>query len=216
MLEQLEARWCPAVNVLTYHNDIASTGLNDNETVLTPANVNVNSFGKLATAALDGQVYAQPLVDTGVTIASGVNTTAGAAGTHDVVFVATEHDSLYAIDAKQGDGGAVLWKRSFLDITTPGYSGSTPGTNINNTPINGTTTTSITTVTRGDVAVNIGSEVGITGTPVIDPNYEHDLPRRQDHGDHWRRHVLRPAAARDQHRRRHRSSRSLSHWRHDQ
>src|ERR1700674_3387436 len=48
MLEQLEARWCPAVNVLTYHNDIASTGLNNNETLLTPTNVNVSSFGKLA------------------------------------------------------------------------------------------------------------------------------------------------------------------------
>src|SRR5438477_11957605 len=64
MLERLEARWCPAVNVLTYHNDIASTGLNNNETLLTPANVNVSSFGKLATVGLDGQVYAQPLVDT--------------------------------------------------------------------------------------------------------------------------------------------------------
>ncbi len=169
MLEQLEARWCPAVNVLAYHNDIGSTGLNNNETLLTPADVNVNSFGKLATVALDGQVYAQPLVDTGITIAAGVNTINGAAGIHDVVFVATEHDSLYAIDAKQGDGGAVLWKRTFLDITTPGYSGSTPGTNVNSTSINGASATSITTVTRGDVAVNIGSEVGITGTPVIDP-----------------------------------------------
>jgi autotransporter-associated beta strand protein len=166
MLEQLEARWCPAVNVLTYHNDIASTGLNNNETALTPADVNVNSFGMLADRGVDGQVYAQPLVDTGITIASGVNTNNGAAGTHDVVFVATEHDSLYAIDAKQGDGGAVLWKRTFLDITTAGYSGSTPGTNINST----LGATAITTVTRGDVAVNISPEVGITGTPVIDPN----------------------------------------------
>ncbi len=169
MLEQLEARWCLSVNVLSYHNDIGSTGLNNSETLLTPANVNVNSFGKLATVALDGQVYAQPLVDTGITIASGVNTTSGAAGAHDVVFVATEHDSLYAIDAKQGDGGAVLWKRSFLDITVPGYNGTTPGTDINYTTINNTTTaSSISTVTRGDVSVNIGSEVGITGTPVID------------------------------------------------
>jgi autotransporter-associated beta strand protein len=170
MLEQLEARWCLSANVLSYHNDIASTGVNNNETLLTPANVNVNSFGKLATVALDGQVYAQPLVDTGVTVAVGVNTANGAAGMHDVVFVATEHDSLYAIDAKQGDGGAILWKRTFLDISTPGYSGSTPGTNINSTPVNGVSASSISTVTRGDVTVNIGSEVGITGTPVIDPN----------------------------------------------
>ncbi len=166
LAEQLEHRWLLAVNVLTYHNDIASTGLNNNETVLTPADVNVNSFGKLATVALDGQVYAQPLVDTGITIASGVNTTTGASGTHDVVFVATEHDSLYAIDAKQGDGGGVLWKRSFLNIAA-GYNGSTPGTNINNT----LGATAITTVPSGDVgAGNISPEIGITGTPVIDPN----------------------------------------------
>ncbi len=165
-IEQLEARWCLSVNVLTYHNDISSTGLNNNETLLTPANVNVNSFGQLANDALDGQVYAQPLVDTGVNIASGVNTVNGPAGTYDVVFVATEHDSLYAIDAKQGDHGVVLWKRRFLDIATPGYSGSAPGTNINST----LGASSISTVTRGDVAVNISPEVGITGTPVIDPN----------------------------------------------
>src|SRR5260370_1436656 len=151
VLEQLEARWCPAVNVLTNHNDIASTGLNNNETVLTPADVNVSSFGKLATVALDGQVYAQPLVDTGITIASGVNTSNGAAGMHDVVFVATEHDSLYAIDAKHGDGGVVLWNRSFLDITTAGYSGSTPRTNINS-PLGAT---AINTVTRADAPLHI-------------------------------------------------------------
>ena len=165
-IERLEARWCLSVNVLTYHNDISGTGLNNNETLLTPTNVNVNSFGELANDTLDGQVYAQPLVDTGVSIATGVNTVNGPAGTYDVVFVATEHDSLYAIDAKQGDHAVVLWKRSFLDITTPGYSGSTPGTNINST----LGASSISTVTRGDVAVNISPEVGITGTPVIDPN----------------------------------------------
>src|SRR5436309_2102750 len=95
-LEALEERLAPAVNVLT------------------PNNVAVGSFGKLFTVPLDGQVYAEPLVDTAVTIADGPNTTAGAAGAHDVVFVATEHDSLYAIDASVA-GGAVLWKRSFLD-----------------------------------------------------------------------------------------------------
>src|SRR5438270_11971138 len=71
MLEQLEARWCPAVNVLTYHNDIASTGSNNHETALTPANVNVNSFGMLANRGVDGQGYAQPLVDTGITLPLG-------------------------------------------------------------------------------------------------------------------------------------------------
>src|SRR5262249_11165626 len=67
-IEELESRTVPSVNVLTFHNDIASTGLNAQETQLTPANVRVNSFGKLSATTLDGQVYAEPLVDTGVTI----------------------------------------------------------------------------------------------------------------------------------------------------
>src|SRR5262245_44867223 len=101
-LESLESRLTPApVNVLTFHNDIASTGLNSNEAILAPTNVQVGSFGKLFVTSVDGQVYAEPLIDTGVTIATGVNTKPGAAGVHDVVFVATEHDSLYAIDAGQ-------------------------------------------------------------------------------------------------------------------
>ena len=156
-----------SVDMLTFHNDISRSGLNASETQLTPANVQVGSFGKLFTTALDGQVYTQPLVDTGVTIDNGVNTTSGAAGVYDdVVFVATEHDSLYAIDASPGNSGTVLWQRSFT-ITTPGYSGSTPGSNINNT----FGATSITTVLSSDVdSTDISPEIGITGTPVIDPN----------------------------------------------
>src|SRR5262245_41151142 len=92
-MEELESRLAPSVNVLTYHNDNSSLGQNLSETVLNATNVNVNSFGKLFTAGLDGQVYAQPLVVTGVNISTGANQ-----GTHDVVYVATEHDSLYAID----------------------------------------------------------------------------------------------------------------------
>src|ERR1700732_938568 len=72
--EELESRLAPSVNVLTFHHDIARTGLNANETQLTPSNVKVGSFGKLYTVAVDGQVYAEPLVDTGLTITSGVNT----------------------------------------------------------------------------------------------------------------------------------------------
>jgi len=155
-LEELEHRLTPAVNVLTFHNDLASTGVNANETQLTPTNVKVGSFGKLYTTSVDGQVYAQPLVDTGVTIAAGPNTSSGAAGVHDVVFVATEHDSLYAIDASVA-GGAVLWKRSFLD--TSNLSNNTLGA------------TAITTLSNTDVnSSDIAPEIGITGTPVIDPN----------------------------------------------
>ena len=164
--EELEMRLALSV-ALTYHNDIASDGANLNETQLTPANVAVGSFGKLYTTPVDGQVYAEPLVYTGVTIAAGPNTTGtpGTTGTHDVVFVATENNSLYAIDSSVV-GGAVLWKRSFTDITTPGYTGTTPGTNINN-PLG--TSTFITTVPSADVSsVDINPQIGITGTPVID------------------------------------------------
>src|SRR5438105_2269927 len=64
--ERLEERCLLSTNVLTYHNDIAGTGANTTETVLSPANVNTNSFGKLFSTALDGNVYAEPLVDTNV------------------------------------------------------------------------------------------------------------------------------------------------------
>jgi hypothetical protein len=154
-LEWLEPRLAPAVDVLTFHNDIASTGLNPNENQLTPANVHVGSFGKLFTVPVDGQVYAEPLVKTGLTIANGPNTSPGAAGIHDVVFVATENDTLYAIDASVA-GGAVLWKRTFLDTANP-----------NNNTLGAT---AITTVSNNDVGSgDIQPSIGITGTPVIDP-----------------------------------------------
>src|ERR1700731_1298291 len=67
-LEGLETRLLLSVNVLSYHNDNANTGQNLGETVLTPANVNSAGFGKLFSTAVDGQVYAQPLYMSGVTI----------------------------------------------------------------------------------------------------------------------------------------------------
>ena len=165
MFEPLEPRLTLSVGVATYHNDIAGTGLNAAETLLSPANVATGFFQKLYVASVDGQVYAQPLVQPGVTIAAGPNTSAGAAGLHDVVFVATEHDSLYAIDASPTGIGAVLWKRSFTNIAA-GYAGSTPGTNVNNT----LGATAITTVPNGDTnTTDLSPEIGITSTPVIDP-----------------------------------------------
>ena len=122
------------VNVTTWHNDLARTGTNTQETTLTTANVNVNNFGKLFAVSVDGQVYAQPLYLSGVSIGGG---------THNVLYVATEHDSVYAIDA---DSGALYAQVSLI-------------------PPGGTTVNSSSDLNCGD----INPEVGITGTPVIDP-----------------------------------------------
>jgi hypothetical protein len=98
-----------AASVLTWHNDNARTGQNLQETILTPANVNFSSFGKLFAIAVDGKVDAQPLYVSSVTIP--------AQGLHNVLYVVTEHDSAYAFDA---DNGGPLWHVSLLG------SGETP------------------------------------------------------------------------------------------
>src|SRR4051812_14379260 len=81
-LEALEARLVPSTDVLQYHNDASSSGQNLSETILTPANVNASTFGKLFATATDGQVYAQPLFVAGVNITTGSHR-----GIHDVVYV---------------------------------------------------------------------------------------------------------------------------------
>ncbi|WP_250455540.1 PQQ-binding-like beta-propeller repeat protein [Caballeronia sp. ATUFL_M2_KS44] len=90
------------MDVATYHNDIARTGQQLAETVLTPANVNSATFGKLAVYPVDGAVDAQPLFLANVSIAGG---------THNVLYVATESANVYAFDA---DTGATLWKTTTL------------------------------------------------------------------------------------------------------
>ncbi len=104
------------VNVTTFHMDNGRTGQNTSETILTPSNVNVSQFGKLFALGVDAPIYAQPLYVANVTIG-------GAA--HNVVFVATENDSVYAFDADSNTGAnaTYLWK---LSLGTPVSQSSLP------------------------------------------------------------------------------------------
>ena len=119
-------------SVLTWHNDNARTGQNLHETQLTRANVNMATFGKLFTIPVDGLVDAEPLFVPGLAIPNQ--------GSHNVLFVVTEHDSAYAFDA---DTGAQLWQVSLI--------GANETTSDN----------------RG--CGQVTPEIGITSTPVIDP-----------------------------------------------
>jgi hypothetical protein len=125
--------------VLTFHNDVARTGQNLNETVLTTKEVSSATFGKVFSYPVDGQVYAQPLFVPNVSIPNQ--------GTHNVLYVATENDTLYAFDADDLTPN-ILWQLTFID------------------PANGITT--INCIATG-ISCNVYPIVGITSTPVIDP-----------------------------------------------
>jgi hypothetical protein len=124
------------IDVITYHYDNLRTGQNLNETILTPANVNSAKFGKLGAFTVDGLVDAQPLYLSAVPIPS--------AGTKNVLYVATEHGSVYAFDADSinGNTSTFLWKTSVLGT------GETSSDN------------------RG--CSQVTPEIGVTATPVID------------------------------------------------
>lgn len=143
-LEYLETRLAPAnanVDVLSWHYDNTLSGWNNQETILTPSNVNPASFGRQISYPVNGYVYAQPLYKANLNIAGG---------THNVVFVATEGDTVYAFDADNANpatGGGMLWQRPLL-IPRAGFT--------------------VTTVPSGDTGSgDIVPQVGITGTPVI-------------------------------------------------
>jgi len=119
--------------VTTYHNDNFRTGWNSTETVLTPANVNPSKFGLLVTVTLDEQVDAHPLVVPGVTITAGSNQ-----GKHDVVYVVTENDTVYAIDAKVGT--VLLSQNLGKPVAKPlGCGNNGPNVGITSTPVIDTT-----------------------------------------------------------------------------
>ena len=121
-----------AQNVLTYHNDIARTGQDLSETALTPASVSATGFGKLFVVSVDGKVDAEPLYLSSRAVPTQ--------GTHNVLYIATEHGSVSAVDA---DTGSPLWRVSTL------ASGETTSDN------------------RG--CDQVIPEIGVTATPVIDP-----------------------------------------------
>jgi hypothetical protein len=134
--------------VYTYHNDLGRTGADVKEYALTPANVNGTSFGKLFSCTADGAIYAQPLWVANVTVG----------GTkHNVVFVATAHDGLFAFDADVAPC-VTLWSASLIDSA------------------HGAAGTETTVVSGGPGAlVGVGNgditpETGVIGTPVIDPS----------------------------------------------
>jgi hypothetical protein len=129
------------VAVTTWHYDNARTGANPNETTLAPGNVNKTQFGKLFTQPVDGAITGQALYLPGVTIPG--------AGVHNVVYVATMHDSVYAFDADSATGKNAhpLWQTSFLT--------------------NGAT--SVPIALQGCQPTTKWTEVGIVSTPVIDP-----------------------------------------------
>src|SRR5438876_507722 len=154
------------VSVLTFHNDTLRTGQNLNETILNTSNVNAQHFGKRVSYPVDGQVYAQPLFVSDVIIK----------GHHsNVVYVATENDSVYAFDADPMHVVAPLWKTSFLHLPD------------------------VTTVPSTDVFgkyphQDIKPSIGITSTPVIDltTNTMYVVAMTKEHGNQYvqRLHAL--------------------------
>jgi hypothetical protein len=121
------------VDVLTQHNDNARTGVNLRETLLTPENVNKARFGMLFKRIVDDQLYTQPLIVTGVEVGGG---------THDVVYVTTVNNSVYAFDANDAAAEAPIWHVNF------------------GTPAN------MHSANFG--CLDINGQMGIIGTPVID------------------------------------------------
>ena len=134
--------------VLTYHNNLSRNGANTQEYALTTSSVTSSTFGKLFSCTVDGAIYGQPLWVPNVTIS---------AATHNVVFVATQHDSLYAFDADTNSSPCTpLWHANLIDSAHGGTPGET------SVPSSGAG------ALVGNGYDNIAPEVGVTGTPVID------------------------------------------------
>jgi len=134
--------------VITYHNDLARDGANTHEFALTTSSVKTATFGKLFSCSVDGAIYAQPLWVANLAIG---------AATHNVIVVATQHDSVYAFDAdSNANPCAPLWRANLIDSAHGGTAGEG----------------SVASSSGGLVGAGFGDitpETGVTGTPVIDP-----------------------------------------------
>ncbi len=134
----LSAAAFAGINITTWQVDLQHTGNNSNETVLTPGTISSpGNFGLLFSQQMDGQTYGQPLIVSGVSVG----------GTpHNIVYVATEHNSLYAFDGDTNVGlnASALWHATLMPA--------------------GTVPVPQSVVTSGDISV----ELGVTTTPVID------------------------------------------------
>ena len=134
--------------VLTYHNNTSRDGTNTKEFVLTASNVTTPTFGKLFSCQVDGAIYAQPLWVPHVTVSGS---------SHNLIVVASQHNSVYAFDA-DASPCVTLWHTNLLDSAHGGAAGET----------------SVPSRATGGLVGNgfgdITPEVGVTGTPVIDPS----------------------------------------------
>lgn len=136
----LPGRLAAQTPVVTWHYDDARTGSNPTETILTPANVSYKTFGKLSTKPVDGYVVGQPLYVPNLNMAG--------LGTHDVVFVATMHDSVYAFDAVNANPSP-LWHTSIFTYSPAGA-------------------TTVPATVKRNAGTTAWTELGILSTPVID------------------------------------------------
>jgi hypothetical protein len=142
-VQLLSAQAPSAVPVVTWRYDLTHAGQNTNETLLTPSNVNVSTFGKLFSMRVDSTVYAQPLYVPGLTMKDGQ--------IHNVLFVATENDSVYAFDADTNGGANAkpIWQISLL---SPAYGAGAGATAVD---------------WHDSGSPDVAPTVGITGTPTI-------------------------------------------------
>jgi hypothetical protein len=152
-----------SVSVTTQHYNTHRTGANLNETILTTSNVGGGQFGKLFTRSVDGHVYAQPLYVPNVVIPKK--------GKHNVIYVATQHNSVYAFDADFPGQATPLWQVNLGASRPAGFP------------------------TKYGIESGIQVEIGITSTPVIDPTSKtlYVVPYTQDSSTgpyHYKLHAL--------------------------